>query len=107
MTPPFLLYSGRALIQVYIFTPGLRCEIPFVGPGALFFSAIAEFIAVALAAYGTGKSQSHVVISLSDIKLEVTKVVAHRRDAKSAEVFYKEIFPLRALRLCGETIKPY
>ena len=26
----------------------------------------------------------------------------HRRDAEPAEVFYKEIFSLRPLRLCGE-----
>ena len=26
----------------------------------------------------------------------------HRKDAEPAEVFYKEIFSLRSLRLCGE-----
>ena len=28
--------------------------------------------------------------------------VSHRRDAEPAEVFYKEIFSLRSLRLCGQ-----
>jgi hypothetical protein len=28
--------------------------------------------------------------------------MVHRRDAKPAEVFYKEIYSLRPLRLCGE-----
>jgi hypothetical protein len=28
--------------------------------------------------------------------------IVHRRDAKHAEVFYKDIFSLRPLRLCGE-----
>ena len=28
--------------------------------------------------------------------------LVHRRGAESAEVFYKEIFSLRPLRLCGE-----
>ena len=28
--------------------------------------------------------------------------MVHRRDAEPAEVFDKEIFSLRALRLCGE-----
>jgi hypothetical protein len=34
--------------------------------------------------------------------LEVTKIIAHRRDAGPAEVFYKKILSQRALRLCGE-----
>jgi hypothetical protein len=37
--------------------------------------------------------------------LKVTKVRAHRRDAEGAEIFYKEIFSLRPLRLCGERYK--
>jgi hypothetical protein len=28
--------------------------------------------------------------------------MVHRRDTEPAEVFYKEIFTLRPLRLCGE-----
>ena len=32
------------------------------------------------------------------------KVIAHRRDAEVAEFFYKEIFSLRPLRLCGEIL---
>jgi hypothetical protein len=64
MTPPFLLYSGGAVIQVHIFTPGLRRKIRFSRPGPLIFSAIAEFISVALTAYGTGESQSHDIFSL-------------------------------------------
>ena len=36
---------------------------------------------------------------------DVAKAISHRRDAESAEVFYKEIFSLRALRLCGELYK--
>jgi hypothetical protein len=35
----------------------------------------------------------------------VTKVRAHRTDPEGAEVFYKEIFSLRPLRLCGEPYK--
>jgi hypothetical protein len=41
----------------------------------------------------------------SDLKREVTKVRAHRRDTEGAEVFYKEIFSLGPLRLCGEPYK--
>jgi hypothetical protein len=78
MTPPFLLYSGRTFIQVHIFTPGLRREIRFSRPGPLIFSAIAEFITVALTAYGTGQSQSHDIVSLFN-----TNYSFYRREVKS------------------------
>jgi hypothetical protein len=41
----------------------------------------------------------------SELKLEVTKAITHRKDAAGAErkILYKK--PLRALRLCGETNK--
>jgi hypothetical protein len=37
-----------------------------------------------------------------ELKLEVTKLISHRRDAKGTERKYLYTKPLRALRLCGE-----
>jgi hypothetical protein len=55
MAPPLLLCPGYTLVQVHVFAPGFRRKAGLIGSGAFVFSAIAEFIAVAFAAYGTGK----------------------------------------------------
>jgi hypothetical protein len=59
MTPPFLLNAGNTCVHMHILAPGFRRKVVIIGPWAFIFSAIAEFITIALSANRTCQSKGH------------------------------------------------